>query len=373
MNLVALTDSDRSQWNAFVAENFPPVGAFLQSWEWGVFKENLHGKVTRYAIVEEGSGAVKAEWIACFQLETHTLPLGLMYGYAPRGPVLRKEVWESEEKVGEIFKATADYFKKHSPELIFVRFEPSHQTHFKAYDQAPFRRLRYYLQPRFNQLVPVSATQDPEVVLKAMSADIRHDIRAAERLNVVVEEVATLNEEDALAFERMKNDTRARSGKNIFPSDRYFTNFLSSFKHEHSGSSPSGTQTEPYVRYFIAKKDGVAVAINLNVIFADTLTYLYGASYSGSASKRAPAYLHWKTMHYAAEHGLKYYDLGGVDDAASSWQGLSYFKKQFGGETLEYVGTVNAVMRPSLYAVYVAAKRCSNYLGTCWKTPAKRK
>ncbi|CAM6001437.1 unnamed protein product [Sphagnum balticum] len=333
----------------------------------------MHGKVTRYAILEGDT------WLGCFQLETHTLPLKLMYGYAPRGPVLKQEVWSDEKKVSEVFSTIASYFHTNAKEFIFVRFEPSHQKHFATYDVAPFRHLHRYLQPRFNQLVPVSAEQDPEAVLKGMSADIRHDIRAAERLNVTVEDIDTLNEEDALAFERMKDETRARSGRNIFPSDRYFTEFLSSFEHMPAGEGKAtedhykGRQIVPYVRYFIARKDGVAVAINLNVIFADTLTYLYGASYSGSTSKRAPAYLHWKTMQYAVEHGLKYYDLGGVDDAASSWQGLSYFKKQFGGETLEYVGTVNAVLRPVLYNCYVTAKKCSSYLSTCWKVPAKRK
>jgi lipid II:glycine glycyltransferase (peptidoglycan interpeptide bridge formation enzyme) len=374
MTILELTKNDRPRWNAFVAAEFPPVGAFLQSWEWGIFKGNLHGKIARYAILEDTpkKDTSKDVWIGCFQLEIHTLPLRLTYGYAPRGPVINKEVWEDEKKVSEIFRTIADYFHTHAGELIFIRFEPPHQKHFAAYTLAPFRRQSYYLQPRFNQLVPVGTEKDPETILKGMSADIRHDIRAAERLQVTIEDVATLNEQDAMAFERMKDETRARSGKNIFPSNRYFTNFLACFNHEPS-KQQFGTQIEPYIRYFVAKKDGAAVAINLNVVFADTLTYLYGASYSGPASKRAPAYLHWKTMHYAANHGLKYYDLGGVDDAASSWQGLSYFKKQFGGETLEYVGTVNVVMRPFLYALYSSAKRCSNYLSTCLKAPAKRK
>jgi lipid II:glycine glycyltransferase (peptidoglycan interpeptide bridge formation enzyme) len=366
MNLIVLSDSDRLQWNTFVADNFSPVGAFLQSWEWGEFKGELHGKVARYAVVEGN------KWVACFQLETHKLPTGFKYGYAPRGPVLQKDLWEVDDTVNKIFLLAADYFKRHSPELIFIRFEPAHGKCFSSYNTKPFRQLSYYLQPRFNQLVPVSIGADPESQLKGMSADIRHDIRAAERLGVTIEDVAVLTEEDSAAFERMKDETRARSGRNIFPSDQYFAHFLTSFKHGPSGNG-QGEQIEPYVRYFIARKEGVAVAINLNVIFANTLTYLYGASYSGSASKRAPAYLHWKTMHYAAEHGLTYYDLGGVDDASSSWQGLSYFKKQFGGETLEYIGTVNAVMRPALYALYVSAKKCSSYLSNCYKVPVKRK
>src|ERR1700733_12820858 len=106
MNLVTLSAADRSKWNAFIAEEFPPVGAFLETWEWGNFKETLYGNMTRYAVVENDV------WLACFQLEVHKLPFGLKYGYAPRGPVLKKELWDDESKVGNVFSCIATYLKE---------------------------------------------------------------------------------------------------------------------------------------------------------------------------------------------------------------------------------------------------------------------
>jgi lipid II:glycine glycyltransferase (peptidoglycan interpeptide bridge formation enzyme) len=343
MNIVTLEAKDRAKWNAFIAEEFPPVGAFLETWEWGNFKESLYGNVTRYAIVEDG------EWLACFHLETHPFPFGLTYGYAPRGPVLKKELWDDESMVGNIFGCIATYLKQSLSHLMFVRFEPSHKKSFACYEQAPFQKSPSYLQPRFNQLITL---YDSEALLKTFVADVRHDIRAAERIAIAVTDGESLTPEEAEAFEKMKIDTRNRSHRNIFPSDKYFSQLLESFK-----TAPEDETYRPFLRFFVASKQGVPVAIYLSVMFGNTLTYLYGASYSGSISKRAPAYLHWRAMQYAHSRGLTYYDLGGVDDTA--WKGLTYFKKQFGGETLEYIGTVNAVLRPFSYSLYVFIKKCS--------------
>lgn len=337
MNVIPIDGKSRREWDAFVAAEFPPVGAFLQSFEWGDFKEKLHGTVSRFALVDGGA------WVACFQLEIHRLPFGSSYGYAPRGPVLKKNIWDDDTKVNEIFSCIADYVKKSMPELIFVRFEPPHKKIFFCYDEPPFKACARQIQPRRNQLVSLAA---PEELLKTFSADLRHDIRAAERLGISISDKERLSLEEERAFEAMKMQTGARSGKNIFPSAEYFKNLLSSLP---GGASRS--DAPPRMRFFVAAdKNGAAVAINLNVLFAGTLTYLYGVSYTGTISKRAPAYLHWKTALYARDHGFRYYDLGGVDDR--TWHGLTYFKRQFGGETLEYIGAVDVIIRPFAYKMY---------------------
>lgn len=347
MNIVTLNADDRAKWNTFIATEFPAVGAFLETWEWGDFKESLYGTVIRYAIVEKG------EWLGCFHLETHKLPFGFSYGYAPRGPVLKEKLWDDKTQVNNAFACIATYLRENLSHLMFVRFEPTHKSVFACYDQAPFKRNKSYLQPRFNQLITLDR---PEMLLKTFAGDVRHDIRAAERIAITVTDADELTPEEEEAFEKMKIDTRDRSHRNIFPSDTYFKHLLESFK-----VAPADEAHRPFLRFFVASKQGVPVAIYLSVMFADTLTYLYGASYSGSISKRAPAYLHWKAMVYAQSRSLRWYDLGGVDE--TTWKGLTYFKKQFGGEMFEYVGTVNAILRPISYTLYSLLKICSSCAG----------
>ncbi len=340
MEILAINAGKRDVWNMFVIDNFPPVGAFLQSFEWGTFKETLHAKILRFAVVENGT------WLATLQLEIHRLPFGYYYGYAPRGPVLQKDLWNNESRVKELFDTISAYFKKEHRYLLYVRFEPPHQTLFDWYKKRPFTILKTYLQPRFNRTVTV--TSGKEGLLTQISRDIRHDVSAAERLGITVEVKATLDSAENEAFEAMKRQTSERNGKNIYPSDQYFTNLLQIISNGHEA-------TKPYMRFFVAKKEGQPVAIYLSVLFASTVTYLYGGSYSGSISKRAPAYLHWSSMLHAHEKGFTYYDLGGVDK--DLWPGLTYFKEQFGGETFEYIGTIDLVLRPFYYRLYSLAKK----------------
>ena len=64
----------KADWNAFVLRHAPVNGAFLQSWEWGMVQEAGGKTVVRY----RGNEAVA-------QVIEMSLPMGLHYGYIPRG------------------------------------------------------------------------------------------------------------------------------------------------------------------------------------------------------------------------------------------------------------------------------------------------
>jgi lipid II:glycine glycyltransferase (peptidoglycan interpeptide bridge formation enzyme) len=341
MQIISVQKKKKEQWNQFIADNFPPVGAFLQTWQWGDFKEKMNLPIERYALTENG------KWIGCFQLEIHKLPFGVKYGYSPRGPVFKKKMWTDEARINEALMDLSHIVTEKFPHLVFVRFEPPYQANFRSYSQHPYKILPYYLQPRFNQTVPLVPQNE---LVAQMSGDVRHDIRAAERLQVITEVKEGLSPEEVAAFEEMKKETAGRSGKNIFPSSVYFANLLDSL-----GTIKQSVYHEPYLKFFVASKGGLPVALYMAVFFACTVTYLYGASYSGEKSKRAPAYLHYKAMLHAKEQGYDHYDLGGVDQKL--WPGLTYFKRQFGGKTMEYIGTVDVVIRPLYYWLYSLIKR----------------
>ncbi len=82
MRIEEYKDEDGKKWNDFIAANFPPVGAFIQSFEWGEFQRTLGRPVWRF-FINNGAGP-----IAAFTLIRFNLLFGLKYGYSPRGPVL---------------------------------------------------------------------------------------------------------------------------------------------------------------------------------------------------------------------------------------------------------------------------------------------
>jgi lipid II:glycine glycyltransferase (peptidoglycan interpeptide bridge formation enzyme) len=55
-------------------------------------------------------------------------------------------------------------------------------------------------------------------------------------------------------------------------------------------------------------------------------------------------------MREAKARGLKYYDLGGIDDAR--WPTLTNFKRQFKGQEFAYIGNLDVPIRPLLYRSY---------------------
>src|SRR3989344_1821494 len=115
MEIVDAISRGQSEWNRFVKEHYPAVGAFMQSWEWGEFQKALGRKIERYFIIDEGVP------VAAFTLVHYSLPFGFSYGYIPRGPSISVRV--SAEKVAEILRAIKRWVAKEFPDFIFVRLE----------------------------------------------------------------------------------------------------------------------------------------------------------------------------------------------------------------------------------------------------------
>ncbi|MEK9175138.1 MAG: peptidoglycan bridge formation glycyltransferase FemA/FemB family protein, partial [Patescibacteria group bacterium] len=115
MKIVFVRNHEKQKWNEFVCKHYPPVGGFMQSWEWGIFQEKLGHKVERYFIFDNHS------IIGAFTLIYYSLTLGLQYGYMPRGPII---INCNKNKCIEIYSSIHKWTKTKLPYLIFLRLEP---------------------------------------------------------------------------------------------------------------------------------------------------------------------------------------------------------------------------------------------------------
>jgi len=75
------------------------------------------------------------------------------------------------------------------------------------------------------------------------------------------------------------------------------------------------------------------------VIWNGTGVYYYGASSYEDRALMAPYLLQWEAMKICKAEGCTKYDLLGIshpDTKKDPWEGISDFKRKFGGEVITY-------------------------------------
>ncbi len=337
MEIVDASSEGEAVWNRFVREHYPPVGSFMLAWEWGVFQRSLGRKVDRYFLKE------KKDPIAAFTFVRHRIPFGFSYGYSPRGPLVAAHAEEGTAL--RVFKAIQKWGEKQNPNLIFVRLEPPFASLGPEVEREGFHFPRYYVQPRYNQTVLLDGAE--EDIVSRFHPSTRSNLKRAERRGVTVEMTSAPTSSDYHEFFAMTRETMARNrAKNVYPSRGYFDALVRS-------TLPIGEKHNPCrltLGIFSGCHEGVPAAIHFVLFFGDTATYLYGAAYTEHLSSKVTTYLHWMAMREAKRRGLRYYDIGGVDE--KRWPTLTAFKRQFGGREFTYVGNVDIPSRPNLYHIY---------------------
>lgn len=339
-------EHERQPWNTFVAKNHPPIGAFLESWEWGMFQKTLGWETKRYIVSENG------RMVAVFGVMRYNLPFGFSHGYSPRGPVIAREDASEESQHFEILQAIQRWARARASAMIFLRLEPSLPTISDDAERYGFHRPSYYIQPRYNTAVPLAGNE--ERILARFHPSTRSNINRATRRGVTVEMKPAMADEDYAAFFAMIRSTVKRTGgKNVYPDEHYLHTFIASMPilSERSVCDP----TVPALGIFWALQDGAPAAAHIVVFFGGTATYLFGASFAERLNSKAETLLHWFAMREAQRRGMHYYDLGGIDEHI--WPSLTAFKRQFGGEEFRYMGDIDIPLHPLWYRLYNVSKK----------------
>jgi lipid II:glycine glycyltransferase (peptidoglycan interpeptide bridge formation enzyme) len=320
-------ESDKSRWNDFVSANFPQVGAFLQSWEWGEFQLALGNQIKRLVLIN-----ADGEWQGLTLAIKNILPFGLSYYYLPRGPVLPRSVWEDDYKAAAALDLIRATLAGDASRCIFIRLEPALENPPQFMQGKSFILPRTYVQPRFNAVVGLEKAI--EEIFANFSSEMRNSIRRAERNGVSVEIKTELSEAEWLEFRKMREETAARAGKNIYPPEKYFRELIKIFP----------------LTIFAARHQGALAAINIVIFFSKTATHLFGAAYKEKLVFKVSSYLGWLAMLESKKRGFAYYDLGGIDQ--NLLPTLTHFKRQFGGNVIIYMGNADIPVKPALYRAY---------------------
>jgi len=73
----------------------------------------------------------------------------------------------------------------------------------------------------------------------------------------------------------------------------------------------------------------------------------------------------WKAILHAKKLNMRYFNFGGIsngDPLYKSWEGLTSFKKKFGGKEARHSDFFDLVINPFWYSLYNLRKRIVNIL-----------
>jgi lipid II:glycine glycyltransferase (peptidoglycan interpeptide bridge formation enzyme) len=350
-NLSILENPDARAWDNFVAAR---GGHVLQSSAWGELKTRFGWCAHRVALARDhaiGAGApssmsqsARTQTISAgAQILFLRLPLGLVFAYIPRGPVVDPA---DHNTVTALFDALCRAAKSRG--AFTLKIEPN------WFDDSPNPQFAIRNSQFANSIQPqttihLDLTRDLDTILAQMKPKWRYNIRLAERKGIVVREGRA---DDLAAFYRLMQVTSARD-KFAIHSEAYYHAAFELF----TARDPSATAQD--ARLFVAEYAREPLAMIFVTAFGGEAIYLYGAS-SNAHRERMPNHaLHWAAMQWAKARGCARYDLWGLGATtnadAQTAHGLYQFKQGFGGAVVRYAGACDVVFSRWRYALYTRA------------------
>ncbi|MDP2812070.1 MAG: peptidoglycan bridge formation glycyltransferase FemA/FemB family protein [bacterium] len=305
-------------------------GNFLQSSFWRDFLSAQKKKYWQVAALKEN----KTIGVCLFY--QNELPLDFSYLYAPKGPIISLQLKDEErrEVLALILSQARDIsIETKKKREIFFKFEPSEANLLTD----NFSKIKD-TQPKETWLLDLD--KDIEELLSLMHAKTRYNIALARKKGVSVR--FSNQEKDIEDFLRLIKDTYSRN-QITSHSDNYYRLLYSTINKHNVGALA------------LAELDGKIICANLLIRFGEAVTYVHGASDYNYRQFMAPNLLQWETIKQAKELGYRFYDFWGIapeDGSKPNWQGITRFKKSFGGRSLSYPGSHALIYNKNWYNLY---------------------
>ena len=300
----------------------------LQAWEWGEFREKTGVTVIRLGAFEG------TELKLGYQVTIHKVPYwGVNVGYFPKGPMPDDQQIEALKNVG----------KEHN--CILVKLEPNVGANqdVKEYLSKQGCRPGRPLFTRYTFQVDLRPTE--EELMAKMKPKTRYNIGVAQKYGVVVREdnaAAAVDE-----FIRLTQETTKRQGFYAHSEDyqRLMWETLSK-----TGMA----------KLLTATWQGKMLAAWVVFVFNGVIYYPYGASSAENREVMASNLMMWEIIRLGKKLGCTILDmwgaLGPVPDQTDPWYGFHRFKEGYGGSLVEFAGSWDLVLKPSIYPLYRLAE-----------------
>lgn len=343
MDLQLSRVKDAQEWNKFLLKDLN--GHFLQSWQWGQFKERFGWQADRLIWIND-QGQPKAAALILKRFLTSRFSIL----YCPRGPSLD---WSDEDLRSSVLSDLQKYIT--SDEAFFLKIDPDialgsgqpdtpdaiHDPigeqligHLKRLNWRPSKE-----QIQFRNSMHLDLHPSEDDLLARMKQKTRYNIRLAQRRGVTVRRG---DPEDLDLLYHLYAETSLRDRFTIRDQDYY---------HEAWGSFMKAGMAQP----FIAEVDGEPVAGIIVFHFGKRAIYMYGMSRDVHREKMPNHLLQWEAIKWAKTLGYTTYDFWGAPDTFSEedpmW-GVYRFKLGFGAKVSRTIGAWDYVSRPMFYLIY---------------------
>ncbi|HEY5628704.1 MAG TPA: peptidoglycan bridge formation glycyltransferase FemA/FemB family protein, partial [Candidatus Limnocylindrales bacterium] len=324
MTTAADLQSDPVAWDAFVEA--APTGAYPQVTAWAEVKAH-NGWAAQRVVVDAGTGPLGVQLLT---YRRRPVPLGI--GYAPRGPVGavgdRRAVAALTERLREVGRAQR---------LVEVSLDPEVGPDHALVDalRSAGWRPADSLQPDRSRIVDLTLPEDE--LWSAVRPKWRQYVSKARRAGVTVEDVG----EDGLdAFYEVYVETARRAGF-VVRAKRAYADVYHAFAARQRA------------RLLIARsEDGTPAATLILLACGATVVEPYGGMTAAGAETRANYLLKWEAIRSSRERGFGRYDMWGIAHA-----GIDHFKTGFGGEEVDYAGTMKLVLDGPVVRLAGVARR----------------
>lgn len=334
-----------------------PDAPFTQAWFFGEWQKAMGRKVRRFEIRHN------AEIFGFFQAIIYPLVFSNNFIYIPHGPILMRNPSEEflkkfKEEIMRIVKEENAIFSRFDPvvnfdnafavgERVNAKGGKSSTTGFDFYFQkTPTYAYRSsYFQPKFEWILDLKKSE--EEILNSMHPKTRYNINLARKRGIKIEIINENLNKYFDDFFRLSEETARRGNFKLHPKTYYQNIFNKCDEDKNAFLS-------------VAEYNGKILAINLILLFGNTAYFLFAGS-SGEYKNLMFSYLaQWEVIKEAKKRGFKVYNFGGVQGSGEgykNYESVSFFKKRFGGELLEYADSYDIVLKPFWYFLYNLRKK----------------
>lgn len=310
------------------------VSHVMQSWQWGECREKLNTPLQRYLLYKNNKPQ------SAFQISFHKIPLLNQYvGYLPKGPFPDKDLAQALRQIGR------------DKNCAFIKIEPDVAKNLvNAKIDSNFKISPKPLFTKYNFVIDLTKTEAE--LLKSFHSKTRYNIKIAQKHEVKVEE--RTDEEAFETYLKLYFETTKRQGYHGHNPDYHRTAWQTLRQANMARlliayyQPPTTNQPLPVTAWML-----------LN--FKDTLYYPYGGSSVKHKEVMANNLVAWEAIRLGKKMGLKKFDMWGAlgpnADPQDPWFGFHDFKRKYGGQLVEYLGSFDIIFNWPIYLAFTFIDR----------------